>query len=231
LEEVILVTQVLRVIIVIALVRAHRVQPLFGLVLFSLEVFAIPVLALAAAWTGDPIYTTWMAMILSTWIGVSSIVLTPFAIYEFANSMAKGTSIVGTLVIGTLELGGMLFLWDAMSGATGKIQGPSALGTLIIQGGKFQISSLSFLGNSSNEAIAIGLVGFSIGMMCYLALGNRESISQVRISYAMLLPLAGLAMTIAWMFAVMSFSTDILFIFTIPTIVGAFLLWGSTLDR
>ena len=85
----ILVTQIIRVVIVVALNRAMRTQPLFAVILLSLEVFSIPILAMLGLLTGNPIYTTWMAAILTTWIGVSSIIITPFAIYEFVKNMIK----------------------------------------------------------------------------------------------------------------------------------------------
>ena len=125
----------------------------------------------------------------------------------------------------------MLFLCEALLAATGKIQGLTALGTMIIQTGKFETSSLGFAGSSSNIALAVGLVVFSVGMMAYFTLGNRESGTSMRISDILLIPLAGTITTIVWLFVVVSITSNFLFVFTIPTIVGALGLWGSTIDR
>jgi len=231
LEVGILVTQIARIVLVVALNKTLRTQPLFAVILLSLEVFSIPILAILGLLTSNPIYTTWVAAILTTWIGVSAIILSPFAIYEFVKSMIRGPSLSVVIVIGTLEIGGMLFLCEALLAATGKIQGLTALGTMIIQTGKFETSSLGFGGNSSNIALAVGLVIFSVGMMAYFTLENRESGTSMRISDILLIPLAGTITTIVWVFVVVSITSNFLFVFTIPTIVGALGLWGSTIDR
>ena len=125
----------------------------------------------------------------------------------------------------------MLFLCEALLAANSKIQGLTALGTMIIQTGNFETTSLGLAGSSSNIALAVGLVVFSVGMMAYFTLGTRESGTEMRISDILLIPLAGTVTTIVWIFAVVSVTSNFLFVFTIPTIVGALGLWGSTIDR
>ena len=231
LEVGILVTLIVRLVLVVAFNRVIRKQPLLAVILLSLEVFTIPILAILGLLTGNPIYTTWMAAILTTWIGVSSIILSPFAIYEFVKNMIRGVSLSVVIVIGTLEIGGMLFLCEALLAATGKIHGLTALGTMIIQTGKFETSSVGFAGGSSNIGLAVGLVIFSVGMMAYFTLGNQESGTSIRIPDILLIPLAGTITTIVWLFVAVSITSNFLFVFTIPTIVGALGLWGSTIDR
>lgn len=230
-ELAIVVTQILRVAVVAALNRRLQAQPIIPVILFSLEVFLIPVLALLAFLTSDSIYTTWMADILTTWLGVSSLILTPFVIYEFTRSMAQNESITSAFLIGTLELGGLLYLCETLLTNSSTIKGPAALGTLMIQLGKTQVSSISFNGGLSSELIAISMVAFSVGIISYITLGNRRPGSQVKISDTLLLPLAGTVVAIIWMFAILSISSDVLFVFTVPTIVGAVILWGVSIAR
>lgn len=229
-EYVIILTQIARVGVVYAS-RTMRAQPLFSIILFSIEVFSIPFLALLAIWTGDQIYTAWMAAILTTWLGVTSLILSPVAIFEYVKSMAKNASLTSALVIGTLEIGGMLYLCDTLLAASSTIQGPAALGALIIKIGSTQISSIGFTGGASNDVLAISMVTFGVGMLVYIALGSRISVSQVRISDTLLLPLIGIVAALVWMLSVLSISSDVVFVFTVPTIVAAVILWGVSSGR
>lgn len=228
LESLILVTQIVRVSTVIGLGRFHRIQPQFVMILFSLEVFMIPAIGLYTILSGDNSYTVWMAPVLTTWIGVSSIVLSPYSIYELARGMMKKVSLIGVMVIASLEADFMLFLARILTITHTTIQGPSALGTLLIRLGVSQLSSAGLTGISSFGALSLGLALFYVGMITYVTLGDHKLGSPVKISYALLFPLVGTMMVLAWTFVSLSISSDVLLIFTIPTLVGITALWGSS---
>jgi hypothetical protein len=228
LEYLILATQAIRLAVVLGLGRILRIQPLFAIILFSFEAFLIPPLAVLAVLTGHQYYSSLMANTLTTWLGVSALLLSPYSIYEFAKSMVKETSLVTIMVIASLEVGGMLFLADTLAATSSIIRGPSALGTLMLELGKYQVSTSSFSGLVSNDIAALGLATIYVGMMVYVAIGVPSIYSKIRISDRFFLVLCGTALTIVWAFAVYSISSDILFVFTVPCVVGVAFLWGSS---
>lgn len=228
LELAILVSQIVRVLLVLGLGKFYYIQPQFSLVLLSLEVFLIPSIGLYTILSGDTSYTVWMAPILTTWIGVSSIVLSPFSIYELTRGMMKGGSLVGVIVMATLESGFMLFLVKILATTDTIIQGPSALGTLLIRIGVSQFSSAAPGNLSSNWILSIGLALFYIGMISYIMLGDHKLGSAIKMWVALIFPLVGTLAVLAWMYAAFSVSSDALLVFIIPTFVGISALWVSS---
>jgi hypothetical protein len=228
LEFTILVTQIIRVVIVFGLGKELRIEPLFAIILFSFEAFLIPFLAPLVILTNDPYYSTLMAAILTSWIGVSAIVLSPYVIYEFAKSLVKETSLPTVMLVATLEIGGMLFLSGTLANSNAVIRGPSALGTILLQLGRTQIFPSGFLGFGSGEIVTVGIVVFYIGMISYLSLGFPGIRSKIKISDAFLLPLIATVVVLVWIFGILSVSSNVLYVFTIPTLVGIVALWGST---
>ena len=231
LELAILGTQISRVTLVLALEKKFRNQPLVAMVLFSFEVFLIPLLALLTFWTGDAAYTILMGAILTTWIGVSALVLSPYAIYKFVIDMAKEASLAIVVLIGSLEVGGMLFLSGVLAREGTRIQGPSGLGMLFIQFGQFKGPLSSFNGLGSNSTLFFGLVVFFVGMTAYATLRDLETDSRTKISTALLIPLSGTLGVLIWIIAFLSISSDVLLAFTIPTLIGVAALWGSSRGR
>ncbi len=225
LEELILVTQIIRVGAVASLGRLFRIPPLFSIILFSFEAFLIPLLAPFVILTNDPYYAALMGSILTTWLGVSSILLSPYAIYEFAKSMMNESSLASIMVIAALEMGGMLFLSGVVSTVTGTISGPSALGTLLLQLGRSQISVAGFSGIASSDFISIGLVVFFVGTVCYFSL---VGFSKIRISDRLLVALASTVAGFVWIFLFSTLTTDYFAVFTIPAAVGITILWVTT---
>ena len=225
LEELILGTQILRLIFVIALSRPPRLQPLFALILFSFEVFLIPFLAFLAYWTGDAGYTTLMGKLLTTWIGVSALILSPYAIYEFVKTMPKRTSLVNTSVVSTLEIGGLVLLSNTLATAQAKLSGPSSLGALFIESTRSE-SPILFGGLGSNIVLEAGLILFFLGMIVHLSVRDNGISSPILISYALLVPLLGSMAALIWATSLLSISSDTILVFTIPALTGALALWG-----
>jgi hypothetical protein len=227
LEEVVLVTQVIRLLFVLSLGRVLKLPPILPMILFSLEVFMIPLLAVMAYWTGDPTYTNLMGAVLTTWIGVSSLVLSPYAVYEFTKTMMKQSSLANVAIVGTLEVGGLFILSEILSSAQSKILGPSALGALFISGSRSK-TVIQFGGLGSNLILDAGLVFFFIGMVVHLGLRDNKTRSQILLSYALLLPLVGTLLSLIWVIGMSFVSSDLLFVFTVPVLVALSAVWVSS---
>ncbi|MGI0090979.1 MAG: hypothetical protein ACREBS_04660 [Nitrososphaerales archaeon] len=227
-ETLILTTQIMRVLFVFTLSKRLHLPPLVAIIMFSFEAFLIPVLAPLVILTGNPAYATLMGTILTTWIAVSALVLSPYAIQEFAKSMIAENSLSAVMAIATLEMGGMLFLASIISRTNSPITGLTALGSLLILTGKDQVSSVGFANLGSSVLISLGLVVFYLSMASYFSLGVHLLDTKIRLSYAYALPLAGTIVALFFISALVRFNSSVLIVLTIPIFVSAAAIWGST---
>jgi hypothetical protein len=68
-------------------------------------------------------------------------------------------------------------------------------------------------------------------MLLYFSLGARAHPTQVKVSDTLLVTLGGVITTILWAFYIMLVSVNVLFVFTVPTVACAAIMWGMTLER
>ena len=228
-ELVIFFTLAFRLVVVIALAKYISKQPVIAYILLSFEVFLIPVLALLQVWTGNPAYASLMSVILTSWIGASAIIISPYAIYEFAKGMTRTSSLLGVIAIGTFEIAGMLFLVSVVQEAQGVEIGPAALGRVIIQTTSYSLGSIATT-SVTNVALSAALVVFFVSSAIYITLGKVSTLLSVGLSRSFLIPLGGIIAAAIWVLT--SFITsDIILVFTIPTLLGAAGLWVVTRDK
>lgn len=225
-EQIIFGTQIARVLFVMVLERRPKFNPVYGMILFSLEVFLVPFLAVLGTITGDRSYTILMGNILTTWIGVGSVVLAPYAVYEYFRVLRRGSPLLNIMVIGTLESGGLLLLIEFLSSVRGRLGGPEALGTLFTQAVALRTIQ-KYAGIGSDYILTLGLVLFYLGLIVYFAVGNLEFGSVTRLTYILLLPILGSLASLVWTTLFQSFSSDILLVFTAPTLLLIITVWVS----
>jgi hypothetical protein len=225
LEEIIVVTQIIRVLLVIVLAKPLRLQPIFAMILFSFEVFLIPCLALLAFWTGNPVYTSLMGSVLTSWIGASAVILTPYAIYEFMKSLTKETSLANVLGVGSLEVGTLVLLCGILSSTNTTIMGPSALGSLFIESNGAR-SVAKFSGLASDGFLEAGLVLFYLGMISYVGLRGNSMTLPILMSFALIPLLVGSLISVLWVVSFAPINPDVLIAFTVPTVTIIGVLWG-----
>lgn len=225
LQLTIFLTLALRLGIVIIFSKPIGRQPVIAYILLSFEVFLIPVFAILQAWTGNGAYTTLMAVTLTSWIGASAVLVSPYAIYEFARGMVRMKALFGVVAIGTFEVAGMLFLVSVVQGANSVLDGPSALGRIIIQTTSSGLESVTTTSLSSITLVA-ALVIFFLSVVAYISLG-RVSLSMA-LPKALLIPLGGVVAAVLWSLALSTVTSNILFVFTSPILVGAAGMWVIT---
>src|SRR5271157_4017715 len=75
-------TMLFRIALIAGLGRMYRIPPLVPIILFSIESLLIPPLIILLAYTGNPAYGTTMSSILTSWIGVSAVLLSPYLIID-----------------------------------------------------------------------------------------------------------------------------------------------------
>lgn len=213
-----------RLIVLITISKQISSQPVIAYVVLSFEVFLIPLLAVLGLWTHNSSYNSLMSVILTSWIGASALLVSPYAIYQYAKGLLRTRSLLGVLVIGTLEVASMLFLVTVTEQAR-SIYGPSSLGQMIIQTTGINFTSVSST-SISNIPLEAGLVIYFVATLSYVSLGRVSTSLSVRLSRAFLLPLGGVIVAIIWVFSISFISSDLIFVFTVPTLVGAAVMWG-----
>lgn len=228
-ELVIFFTLILRLTVVVALAKYVSRQPVIAYILLSLEVFLIPVLAMLQLWTGDAAYTALMSVILTSWIGASAIIVSPYAIYEFARGMTRTRSLLGVFAIGTFEVAGMLFLVSVVQEARSVIVGPAGLGQDIIQVTSYSLGSIDSI-SATSIALSAALVVFFVSTVVYISLGRVSTLLSVGLSRSFLIPLCGIVAAAVWVLASLT-ARDVLLVFTLPTLIGVAGIWVVTRDK
>lgn len=223
----IFITLAIRLAVVIVLAKYINRQPVVAYILLSFEVFLIPAFALLEAWTGYPEYTALMSVVLTSWIGASAIIVSPYAIYEFAKGMTKTRSLLGVIGIGTFEIAGMLFLVSVVQEAKGVIDGPAALGQVIIQTTSYSLGTMDSI-SVFGVALAAALVVFFVSSVTYITLGRVSTSLSVGLSRSFLIPLGGIATAIIWVLISSFITSDVLFVFTVPALLGTACMWVIT---
>lgn len=217
----------LRLAVVIGFSKYINKQPVIAYILLSFEVFLIPVLALLQLWTGNPAYEVLLSVILTSWIGASAILISPYAIYEFAKGLTRTSSLLGVLAIGTFQIAGMLFLASVAQASGGPINSPANLGRLIIQTTKYSSGTISSV-SASDIALAAAMVLFFVSTVAYVSLGRVSTKLSIGLSKSILIPFGGIVAAVMWVFALSTGTSDMLLVFTIPILTGVVTMWVVT---
>ena len=229
-ESIILVTQILRVLILLGLSTRFQIQPIVPIIVFSFEALLIPPLLVLIVFTGDAFYAAFMGVILTAWFGATALILTPYTIYGFAKSMVRESSLGGVIVVSTLELTSVLFLSNLLSGAS-SVVGLTGLGTLIITQIKNEVSSAGIPNPAGDVLSLVGLALFFLGMIVYATLGYHQIRSLVSIPWILIVPFAGTILTLLWISGIAPFQSDILVVLTVPATILFFAIWGSAREK
>ncbi|MFI5420840.1 MAG: hypothetical protein ACHQ1H_07715 [Nitrososphaerales archaeon] len=225
-ETIILVTQILRVLILLGLSTRFQIQPIVPIIVFSFEALLIPPLLILIIFTGDIFYATFMGVVLTAWFGATALILTPYTIYGFAKSMVRENSLSGVIVVSTLELTSVLFLSNLLNGST-SVVGLMGLGTLIINQIKSEVASAGIPNPAGDALSLIGLALFFLGMMSYATLGYRQTRSTVKIPWILIVAFAGTVLTLIWIGVIVQFQADLLVVLTVPATILFFAIWGT----
>ncbi|MDA4111904.1 MAG: hypothetical protein OK439_05155 [Thaumarchaeota archaeon] len=225
-ETIILVSQILRVLILLALGTRYQIQPIIPIIVFSFEALLIPPLLVLIIFTGDPFYATFMGVILTAWFGATALILTPYTIYGFTRSMIRDNTLSGVIVVATLELTSVLFLSNLLSGA-GVVSGLTGLGTLIISQIRMEVGSGGIPNPGGDVLSSFGLSLFFVGMLVYATMGYRPTDSRIKLSWILLVPMGGTLLTLLWIFGISQFQSDLLVVLTAPAVFLFLSVWVS----
>ncbi len=230
-------TQLLRLIVLIALKRRYQLQPLIPIIMFSIESLLIPPLLVFYIVTGNPAYALAMGTILTAWMGASAIILSPYLVYSFTKSMLDYTSMVGVLSLSALEFAYYVFIATVVSEAGSPIIGLTGLGAYLVGSLKNQISTVGVpMPSYSDYMIAGSSVLFFLGLLIYATLGVHDLGARIRLSYVLFIPLIAIMLALLWVFVLggltakpfVELSSNVFFGLTLPTMVVAGIIWGAS---
>ncbi|MHB1907570.1 MAG: hypothetical protein ACYCQJ_01715 [Nitrososphaerales archaeon] len=228
-ESLIFYTMIFRVIGVTFIPYLKRIHPQIKILIFSFETFILVLLIVAYVFTKDPSYNLLMGNILTAWLGVSIVVLTPYAIYSLGLSMRNGASITSTVLSGAPEIAVGLFLASLVFRIRAMPNGLASFGTMIIASLRAQPGIGQTPSATSNPIISISSTIFFIAIFTYVILEKRIPTSAFstlpKFQYILALMLLGILALYLWTFSSQFFDGNIFIIFTAPSIIISIALW------
>ena len=227
LEQVILVTMILRLIAVASIPKVRNSPPQLKISIFSLEIFFIAALIIAYFVTGEMFYDVSMGTVLTVWVGTVALVLTPYFVVWFAYTLYKTSSLFSIFWTVPFEFANVVFLVNLIS--SGSV--PTSLAAL---GGDIINSVVGLLKSRppslfsySQEILASTAILF-VALLLYATVIDPSEGRTIRNYAALVFPLIGTLFLGLWIFVLLYFSNDILFIFTVPSCILATGLWWFT---
>jgi hypothetical protein len=231
-ETVIFYTMLLRVLGLMFVPFLRRLYAPGKIIILFFEDFVLFFLILVIAFTGDQVYGGLLAVLLTSWIGATLLILTPYSIFELVRMMNKGTSLTALVTSGAPLLAVGMFM-ASLSGSTTFQSGLSGLGITIINSIKDQPGLAGGAQLGSNSLITGSAIVFSVSITLYIAISMNQSIAKIagvpKYHYALALVLVGIVAAYLWAISTFTlFSGDILEIFSVPAALIPIILWAMS---
>ena len=228
-ESLIFYTMILRVIGIAFIPYLKRIHPQVKILIFSFETFILVLLIAAYVFTKNPSYNLLMGNMLTAWLAVSIVVLTPYAIYSLGLSMHNGASITSVVLSGAPEIAVGLFLANLVFRIGTMPNSFANFGTIIIGSLRAQPGIGQTPNSISDPTISISSTIFFIAIFAYVILEKRIPASVFstlpKFQYALALMLLGILVLYLWTFSSAFFDGNIFIIFSAPSIIISIALW------
>jgi hypothetical protein len=223
-ESVVIITQAVRIVSLVAYYGARPARTEVVLVLLSIETFVV--MGLIVTYIASPsVAASQLAhSIFSTWIASLFIVLPPYLIFAGVAQMAQNRGLTAVILPLALEYGLLIFAATAMSGFVGTFTLDnffdfliSAAKTPAVAGSVPAYFSPLILGPS---------MAIFCGLLVYATIPKATSFVPPRVAFV--LPLISAAVALGWVVAAVVIVPNTLLSFTAPGIVIVGLLWAYT---
>jgi hypothetical protein len=236
-EWAIIVTQVFRLIGIVAYFGSRPVRIEVLLVALSFETFVVMGLIVTYIITQETLASSLAHTIFSTWIASLFTVLPPYLIFTGLTQMRKKGGITQVVLPLGLEFGFLVFAVGAMLGFSGTF----ALGNFfdfLISTAKYDLA-LGAVPALSTLIILVPSVAIYCGLLVYATIptGTTTMTKTKRTTTTtttggatakvmLVLPMASAAISLAWVFVGVSFFPNTLLSFGAPGIILVVLLWA-----
>jgi len=222
------VTMLLRMIALLLLGKRFRLSPLVPTILFSLESLLIPFLIGLFVYTGNPAYRLATGAILTSWMGVSAVLLSPYFIYQFAKYLRSNTSLWGIFFLATFEYAFNLFMATLLSATSGPIAGFAGLGSyFVLSVGSFDITSAVPFASGSLVVTLSSLI-FFVSLFIFAIAGHETLETNLSLRDVLLVPIIAIFALIIWSACAVDFSSSMFVDLSAPVFVLAIVVWGGT---
>jgi hypothetical protein len=233
-ESAIFYTMILRALGIAFVPYLKRTHAQVKILVFSIEAFVLCFLILAFVLTGDQTYNSLLAVVLTSWLATTLIVLTPYSIYELAVTMYKGTNLTSLFMASTPVVAITFFLSNMVVRIPNPQSGLANFGAQLINSLRNEPSVAGGNGliNADYLTSAVSLVLFLV-LIIYVVLDLNESAPSLndvpKYHYALALALVGSIVVYTWLILTThDLKGNTLEILTAPTIVIPIILWVIT---
>jgi hypothetical protein len=233
-EWAIIITQVFRLIGIVAYFGSRPVRIEVLLVALSFETFIVMGLIVTYIVTQETLASSLAHTIFSTWIASLFTVLPPYLIFTGLTQMRKKRGITQVVLPLGLEFGFLVFAVGAMLGFSGTF----ALGNFfdfLISTAKYDLA-LGAVPALSTLIILVPSVALYCGLLIYATIptsSTTTTMTKTKTTAAaapakvmLVLPMASAAISLAWVFVGVSFFPNTLLSFGAPGIILVVLLWA-----
>lgn len=227
----ILITQVARLIGFLVVRSKYQMQPLVPIILFSIESLLIPPLLALFVYTGNPTFALSMGTILTAWMGVTSIILSPYLIFAFSKSIISDTSLLGVLSLSALEFAEFIYLALILEAASTPIIGLSGLGAYLVGSLRSQAVSVGVPFLAQDPLIAIASVLFFMALLIYSTRSDWADHSKINWNNALMIPFISTMIVLIWTVLAADFFPNIFLALTIPTVALSALVWNGAREE
>ena len=224
----IFITMLLRIIILAVLGRRFELPPLVPIVVFSIESLLIPPLLALFVITGNTAYASVMGTILTAWIGVSAVLLSPYLIYDFGRYLRSDPSLWGIFFLAILEFAFNLFTATLLSGTTQSMTGFSGLGSYFVLSLRSYATSSGVPFSSGSLLISISSLIFFLSLLVLATVGHMTLETNLKLRHVLLVPLIALLVLIAWIGVAASLTSNMFNVLSVPAIALVILVWGGS---
>jgi len=221
-------SMLLRIALVVGLGRKYQIPALVPIILFSIESLLIPPLIIMLAFTGNPAYGTTMSAILTSWIGVCAVLLSPYLIYDFGKYARSDPSLWGIFFLAILEFTYNLFMTTLLSNTTRQINGFIGLGSYFILSLKTYVSSSASQFSTETLLVTGASLIFFVSMLALATLGHELLETNLSLRNVLLVPILAIIVLLLWTVSAVSFTSNMIYVLSVPVFVLAFIVWGGT---
>jgi hypothetical protein len=217
-ELAVLYTMILRVLALTFVPKLKQTSSALKIVILSFEAFIVLIFIIAYFATADASYGSAISSLLTSWIGSTVIIVTPYAVYMLMLTVYKGGSLFSVLTTTTEEYAVVLVL--ASIASVGKLPpGVQGLGTLVLNS-LVNASGINVLGYQRTlTASVLGIMIFSALVVYVVFYQNSSSLYSRRYNSALLLSALGIFVSLIWIAIAASLGGSIIFVISVPAVI------------
>jgi hypothetical protein len=222
-EMAILATQVLRLLVVVAVPRFRKAKFLVVLDVFTLEILLVPAMVVITLVEGGLTYIGYAGQIIWAWPPAFMMVFIPFAVYKLAAKVRQVPPISLTIPAAVSIFVPLAYLDIATTSYT-QFDGLMGISKLLLAAIFGSILKPSIPAQVSTAGVALYLV-----LIVYAV--SQGSESPPARSGLLAFAVVGTVAAIGWEAAARSFTSGEILIFGVPALALAGVIWGVTRAR